>query len=62
MLMKCGGFVRVGSAYIINLRNVRNVSTTEVRLYNKISVPIPRGKHTQIKKAFWDFQSEGQED
>lgn len=61
-LMKCGGFVRVGSAYIINLRNVKNVSTSEAHLYNNISIPIPRGKHTEIKKAFWDFQSEGQED
>ena len=60
-LMKCGGFVRVGSAYIINLRNVKNVSTSEAYLYNNISIPIPRGKHTEIKKAFWDFQSEGQE-
>ena len=60
-LMKCGGFVRVGSAYIINLRNVKNVSTSEVHIYNNISIPIPRGKHMEIKKAFWDFQCEGQE-
>lgn len=61
-LMKWEGFARVGSAYIINLRNVKNVSTSEVHLYHNISIPIPRGKHTEIKKAFWDFQSEGQED
>ena len=60
-LMKYGGFIRVGSAYIINLRNIKNVSTTEVHLYNNINIPIPRGKHTEIKKAFWDFQCEGQE-
>lgn len=58
-LMKCGGFVRVGSAYIINLRNIKNVSTSEVHLYNDITIPIPRGKHTEIKRAFWDFQYEG---
>ena len=57
-LMKYGGFVRVGSAYIINLRNVKNISTSEVHMYNNISIPIPRGKHTEIKKAFWDFQCE----
>lgn len=55
-LQKHGGFVRVGSAYIINLRNVKNVTTTEVNLFGDISVPIPRGKHTDIKSAFWDFQ------
>ena len=62
MLMKSGGFVRVGSAYILNLRNIRNVSASEVRLYNDTSIPIPRGKHTEVKKAFWDYQYEGQED
>lgn len=60
-LMKCGGFIRVGSAYIINLRNIRNVATSEVHLYNDITIPIPRGKHTEIKRAFWDFQYERQE-
>lgn len=60
-LMKSGGFVRVGSAYIINLRKIKNVSTSEVHLYNNISIPIPRGKHTEIKKAFWDYQCDGEE-
>lgn len=58
-LMKNGGFVRVGSAYIINLRNIKNVSTHEVHLYNDITIPIPRGKHTELKRAFWEFQCEG---
>ena len=61
-LMRNGGFARVGSAYIVNLRNVKNVSTYKVELYNDMSIPIPRGKHTEIKKAFWDYQYEGQED
>ena len=59
LLAPNGGFIRVGSAYIINLRNVKNVSTTQVHMYNGIAVPIPRGKHGEIKKAFWDFQCEG---
>ena len=62
ILIKHDGFVRVGSAYIVNLRNIKNVSNSEVYLYNNIIIPIPRGKHTEIKKAFWDFQYEGQED
>lgn len=61
-LMRNDGFVRVGSAYIVNLRNIKNVGTHEVHLYNDISIPIPRGKHTALKKAFWDYQYEGQED
>ena len=62
LLARTGGFIRVGSAYIINLRNVKNVSTAEVRLYNNITVPIPRGKHNEIRKAFWDYQYDGQEE
>ena len=62
VLMRSGGFVRVGSAYIVNLRNVKNVSTYRIDLYNDMSIPIPRGKHIEIKKAFWDYQYEGQED
>lgn len=58
LLAQNGGFIRVGSAYIINLRNVKNVSTTQVLMYNNIAIPIPRGKHNEIKKAFWDFQCE----
>ena len=61
VLMKSGGFTRVGSAYIINLRKIKNVTTSEVHLYNDITVPIPRGKHNEIKRAFWDFQCEGRE-
>ena len=61
VLLKHGGFIRVGSPYIINLRHVKNVSRTEVCLYNDISVQIPRGKYTEVKNAFWDYQYEGEE-
>ena len=62
LLAKQGGFIRVGSPYIINLRHVKNVSRTDVLLYNDRNIPIPRGKYTEIKNAFWDYQYEGQED
>ena len=62
MLVKYGGFIRVGSPYIINLRHVKNVSRTDVLLYNNKSIQIPRGKYAEIKDAFWDYQYEGQED
>ncbi len=61
ILVKNGGFVRVGSAYIINLRYVKNVSTGSVTMYSGVAVPIPRGKHNDIKRAFWDFQCEREE-
>ena len=59
ILAKCGGFARVGSAYIINLRNIKNISANEVYLYHDVSIPIPRGKYAGIRKAFWDFQYKG---
>lgn len=62
MLAKHGGFIRVGSSYIANLRHVKNVFRTEVLLYNNKSIPIPRGKYTEIKDAFWDYQYEEGED
>ena len=62
ILSKYGGFVRVGSAYIVNLRHVKNVSPTNVCLYNNINIKIPRGKFTEIKNTFWNFQYEGQEE
>lgn len=62
ILAKHGGFIRVGSPYIINLRHVKNVSRTDVLLCNNINIQIPRGKYTEIKNAFWDYQYEGQED
>ena len=61
MLSGYGGFIRIGSAYIINLRHVKNVSRTEVCLYSDVSIQIPRGKHAEIKNAFWNFQYKGQE-
>ena len=62
ILSKYGGFVRIGSAYIVNLRHVKNVTPTNVCLYNNINIQIPRGKFTEIKNTFWNFQCEGQED
>ena len=61
-LSRHGGFIRVGSSYVINLRQVKNLSRTDVLLYNGIDVQIPRGKYAEIKNAFWDYQYEGKED
>ena len=57
-LAKNGGFVRLGSAYILNLRNIKNLSSSEVLLYNNTTIPIPRGKYAELKKVFWNFQCE----
>ena len=61
-LSQHGGFVRGGSAYIINLNKVKSVSTGEVCFSNNIKLHLPRGAHNEIKEAFWLLQYEGQED
>lgn len=61
LLSKHGGFIRVGSPYVVNLRQVKNLSRTEVVLYNDKTIQIPRGKYTEIKNAFWDYQYEGED-
>ena len=58
MLAKNDGFFRLGSAYIINLRNIKKLTSSEIVLYNNKTLPIPRGKHAELKKVFWNFQCE----
>ena len=58
MLAKNDGFFRLGSAYIINLRNIKNLTSSEILLYNNTTIPIPRGKYAELKKVFWNFQCE----
>ena len=58
MLAKNGGFFRLGSAYIINLRNIKNLTSSAILLYDNTTIPIPRGKHAELKKVFWNFQCE----
>ena len=58
ILAKNDGFFRLGSAYIINLRNIKNLTSSEILLYNNTTIPIPRGKYAELKKVFWNFQCE----
>ena len=61
-LSQYGGFVRGGSAYIINLNKVKSVSTGEVCFNNNKKLPLPRGAHSEIKEAFWLLQYDGREE
>ena len=58
ILAKNDGFFRLGSAYIINLRNIKNLTSSAILLYDNTTIPIPRGKHAELKKVFWNFQCE----
>ena len=58
LLAKNDGFFRLGSAYIINLRNIKNLTSSAILLYDNTTIPIPRGKYAELKKVFWNFQCE----
>ena len=60
-LSQYGGFVRAGSAYIINLNKVKSISTLEVCFNNNTKLLLPRGAHNAIKEAFWELQYAGEE-
>ena len=60
-LSQYGGFVRGGSAYIINLNKVKSVSTGEVCFNNNTKLLLPRSAHNETKEAFWLLQYDGQE-
>lgn len=60
-LSQYGGFVRAGSAYVINLNKVKSISTLEVCFNNNTKLLLPRGAHNAIKEAFWELQYEGEE-
>jgi len=62
LLKDFGGFSRVGKAYIVNLRKVKNMTNTEINLYHDISIPIPRGKSAVLRQEFWEFQWSGEEE
>ncbi len=55
LLSEYGGFIRVGAAYVVNLRHVKHVSHTEVCLCDDTTVQIPRGKYNDIRNDFLDF-------
>ena len=58
LLAKNAGFFRLGSAYIINLRNRKNLTSSAILLYDNTTIPIPSGKQAELKKVFWNFQCE----
>ena len=55
---KYGGFIRIGAAYIVNLRHVQSVTSTELCLCNDISIKFPRGSYQETKNEFLNFESD----
>lgn len=47
-----GGFLRPHRSYIINLDYVQTLSARSIILSSQAEIPLPRGKHNEVKDAF----------
>lgn len=51
-LMSFGGFLRPHRSYLVNLDYVRTLSTRAITMSSQAEIPLPRGKHNEVKDAF----------
>lgn len=54
-LLPYGNFFRVHRSYIVNLDYVQSISYRAVTMASLAEIPIPRGKYTEVKKAFFAY-------
>lgn len=47
-----GGFLRPHRSYIVNLDHVQTVSARAIIMSGQAEIPLPRGKHNEVKDAF----------
>ncbi len=57
-LFLLGGFLRVHRSYLVNMAYIQNISHKTVILNSQVSIPIPHGKCSEIKKAYLDYAFE----
>ena len=50
-----GNFLRPHRSYLINLEYVKNLSAHAITMSCLTEIPIPRGKHNEIKNAFLEY-------
>lgn len=58
MVSMYSGFVKVGSAYFVNLRYADSLNAQEIRLDNDMSIRLPRGAYPALKEQFLRFYCE----
>lgn len=51
-LMPFGGFLRPHRSYIVNLDYVQTLSARAIIMSGQAEIPLPRGKHNEVKNAF----------
>lgn len=50
-------FIRCHRSYIVNIKNIKLITKSDVVLENGVKIPISRGKYKQINDAFIDYIS-----
>ena len=53
-----GGFVRTHRSYLVNMRYIDLLSSTQITLQNGAQIPIAQGKAKEIKECYLAFQME----
>ena len=48
-------FIRVHRSYLVNLEHISQITKTEIKLENAISVPLSRRKYNEVNMAFISF-------
>lgn len=54
-LMQRGGFLRPHRSYLINMDYIQNITYRGIILLSQYEIPIPRGKYSEMKNAFFDY-------
>ena len=58
LLCDVKGFISIGASYVVNLRCVQSVLSTELIITNGQNIPIPRRLRNEVKKRYFDFYRE----
>lgn len=58
LLCDVKGFISIGASYVVNLRCVQSVLSTELIITNGQIIPIPRRLRNEVKKRYFDFYRE----
>ena len=49
------GFLRPHRSFLVNMEHIRNISAKAIVMENNTEIPIPHGKHTEIKNQYLQY-------
>lgn len=47
--------LRVGVSYIVNMDHIERLTVKEIRLFEGISISVPRSGYSELRKAYFDY-------